>query len=123
MIPLSSNLPVEQALASNDEDVLRTYCRIITEIGESYMSLILSNQYTEKTSQLVGWVLKCSSIKEKEITSITLHFWFWLVVDLEAMEPYDFRQTYAPFLFQWIGICTTHLMTILSSHRKIPLMI
>jgi hypothetical protein len=38
----------------------------------------------------LGWVLKCSSITEKEITSITLHFWFRLVVDMEAMEPYDF---------------------------------
>jgi transportin-3 len=114
MIPLSSKLPFEQALASDDEDVLRTYCRIITEMGESYMSLILSNQYRQ-ASQLVGWVLKCSLIKEKEIASITLHFWFRLVIDMEAVEPYDFRQNltdhYAPFLFQLVDVCTTHLMT------------
>jgi transportin-3 len=113
MIPLSSNLPFDQALASDDEDVLRTYCRIITEMGESYMSLILSTQY-ENASQLVGWVLKCSSIKEKEIASIALHFWFRMVVDLEAVEPYDFRQDltdhYTPYLLQLIDTCTMNLM-------------
>ena len=113
MIPLSSKLPMEQALLSEDEDVLRTYCRIITEMGESYMSLILSPRYTE-ASQLVGWVLKCSTIRHKEIASITLHFWFRMVVDMEAVEPYDFRQDlvdhYTPYLLQLIDICATNLM-------------
>jgi hypothetical protein len=39
---------------------------------------------------------------------------------MEAMEPYDFRQTYAPFLFQWIDICTTHLMTYPQDFEQSP---
>lgn len=113
MIPLSSNLPFDQALASNDEDVLRTYCRVITEMAESYMSLILSTQFQE-ASKLVEWVLRCSAIPEIEISSITLHFWYRMVLDLESIEPYEFRQdlidSYTPYLLQLIDLCSTNLM-------------
>jgi transportin-3 len=113
MIPILSKLPFEQALRSDDEDVLRTYCRIITEMGESYMSLILSTQQSE-ASQLVEWVVRCSGIAETEIASITLHFWYRMVLDLESVEPYDFRQElvdrYTNHLLQLIDICTSSLM-------------
>lgn len=113
MIPLLSILPFDQALRSDDEDVLRAYCRIITEMGESYMSLILSTQHNE-ASKLVQWVLRCSGISEPEIAAITLHFWYRMVLDLEAVEPYDFRQElidrFTPHLLQLIDICATSLM-------------
>ena len=78
------------------------------------MSLILSTQYTE-ASQLVEWVLRCSGgIAETEIASITLHFWYRMVLDLESVEPYDFRQDlvdrYTPHLLELISICVTSLM-------------
>jgi transportin-3 len=114
MIPLLSNLPLDQALHSEDEDVLRAYCRIVTEMGESYMSLILSSQHAQ-ASQLVEWVLRCSGIPETEIASITLHFWYRMVLDLETIEPYDFRQDlvdrYTPYLLNLIDVCTSSLMT------------
>lgn len=113
MIPLSSQLPFDQALHSDDEDVLRIFCRIITEMGESYMSLILSAHHNE-ASQLVVWVLRCASIPDTEIANITLHFWYRLVLDLDATEPYEFRQVlidrYSPFLLQLIDTCATNLM-------------
>eukprot|EP00980_Cylindrotheca_fusiformis_P004077 scaffold880_cov132-Cylindrotheca_fusiformis.AAC.73 len=113
MIPLLSKLPFDQALRSEDEDVLRAYCRIITEMGESYMSLILSLQQTD-ASQIVGWVVRCSAIPETEIASITLHFWYRMVLDLESIEPYDVRQElidrYTLHLLELIDICTSSLM-------------
>ena len=113
MIPILSRLPFDQALQSEDEDVLRSYCRIITEMGESYMSLILSPQHVE-ASQLVEWIVRCSAIAETEIASITLHFWYRMVIDLESVEPYEYRQDlvdrYTPHLRQLIDICTRSLL-------------
>lgn len=113
MIPLLSTLPFEQALRSDDEDILRAYCRIITEMGESYMSLILSLQPND-ASQIVEWVVRCSGIPETEIASITLHFWYRMVLDLESVEPYDVRQElvdrYTLHLLQLIDTCTSSLM-------------
>ena len=82
-------------------------------MGESYRSLVLSTQHMA-ASQLVGWVLRCSGIAETEIASITLHFWYRMVLDLEAVEPYDFRQDlvdrYTPHLLQLIQVCTKSLL-------------
>lgn len=123
MIPLLATLPFDQALRSDDEDVLRAYCRIITEMGESYMSLILSSQHSD-AAQLVEWVVRCSGIKEKEIASITLHFWYRMVVELESLEPYEFRQDlidrYSTSLLQLIDICAISLMRYPPNFDEMP---
>ena len=130
MIPALSQLPLPQALQSDDEDVLRAYCRVVTEMGESYMSLILGyeqqqqqvgqqQQHQEQSwhkdaSQLVEWVLRCSEIADAEIAGITLHFWYRMVMDLEGTEPYDWRQElvdiYTSHLLKLMNVCVTSLM-------------
>eukprot|EP00934_Nitzschia_sp_Nitz4_P002698 Nitzschia sp. Nitz4//scaffold33_size148984//97353//100217//NITZ4_002937-RA/size148984-processed-gene-0.80-mRNA-1//-1//CDS//3329548454//2688//frame0 len=123
MIPMMSQLPFDQALKSEDEDVLRAYCRIITEMGESYMSLILS-VHPNDAIQLVEWVVRCSGIKEKEVANITLHFWYRMVVELEGIEPYEFRQElvdrYTPHLMQLIDICASSLMRYPDNFDELP---
>ena len=113
MIPLLSKLPLDQAFQSGDEDSLRAYCRIVTEMGESYMSLVLAQEQNH-ASQLVDWILKCSGIADPEIAGITLHFWYRMVLDLECIEPYDSRQDlvdrYTPHLLQLIDVYTTNLI-------------
>ena len=74
MIPLLSRLPFDEALRSDDEDVLRAYCRVVTEMGESYMSIILSREHGHNARQLVEWVLRCSGIADSEIASIYIAF-------------------------------------------------
>ncbi|GAX22810.1 transportin-3 [Fistulifera solaris] len=111
MLPLLFQLPLDEALASADEDVQRAYCRVITEMGESYMSLILSEQ---PVSNMVDGVLKCSQVADQEVSSITLNFWYRLVIDLEAIHPFEWRQElidiYTPHMLQLIDVCVNHLM-------------
>ena len=113
MIPLLSRLPIEEALSSDDEDVLTAYCRVVTEMGESYMSIILSDNHAQ-ASRLVEWVLRCAGVADSEIASITLHFWYRMVLDLEAIDPFDWRQelidVYTPHLLQLIDVCVGNLM-------------
>lgn len=118
MLPLLyQNLPLEAALQSDDEDVWKAYCRIVTEMGESYMSLVLSSHAAlpdNSPRKMVEWVLLCSKIPEREIAHITLAFWYRMVMDLEGIDPYDWRQElidlYMPHLLQLIDICVMHLM-------------
>jgi transportin-3 len=121
MIPMLSQLPLNAAIQSGDEDVMRAYCRVVTEMGESYMSLILFSDQrpphrlqTNEASQLVEAVLLCSHIPDSEIAGITLYFWYRLVSEMESIEPYDWRQTvvdtYSPLLIQLIQICISSLM-------------
>ena len=121
LIPSLSHLPLDAALQSDNEDVMRAYCRVVTEMGESYMSLILLSHNrppqplrTNEASQLVEAVLKCSNIPDSDIAGITLHFWYRLVSEMESLEPYEWRQTvidmYTPFLLQLIQACASCLM-------------
>jgi transportin-3 len=123
MIPLLGQLPLQEALASNDEDVCRAYCRVMTEMGESYMSLLLSPQYQD-AAKLVDCVLLCSAIPDSDIASITLNFWYRMMMDLAAIEPYDFRQelvdVYSSRMLRLIDVCVTGLMRYPADINEIP---
>ena len=142
MLTLLSKLPLQQVLASensnqdDDEDidiasdrmhVVRDYCRIVTEMGESYLNWIFmaaasSSPSTTTTPQekeaafpLVDWVLLCSSsVSDIDIAGITLHFWYRMVMELEQTGPPEWRQElidlYSTRLLQFVGIAAQNLM-------------
>jgi transportin-3 len=131
MIPLLAQLPLETALSSDDPDTWRAYCRVITEMGESYVCWILAPatktpnatggydllppEHRKAATSLVDWILRCATeINDLEIASITLHFWYRFVVDLDAVEPFEIRQelidAYTPQLLLLIDACCTTLM-------------
>jgi len=104
--------PFQKSVQEEDEDGMRGYCRIFTEMSESYLSLILSHEEMNQAS-LVELVLLCSGIPDKEIAGITLHFWNGFVMGLEELEPFEYRQikidSFAPQLTRLLAICT-HLL-------------
>lgn len=108
-LPAADDGPFRRALAEEDEDLLRGYCRIFTEMGESYMSLIVSHDQLNQ-ERLVDLVLDCAEIPDKEIANITLHFWYRLVSWLEGLEPLEYRyhmiDHYAPQLLRLLSTCT-----------------
>ena len=55
--------PFEMALKRQDEDELRAFTRIFTEMGESYMSLVVGPEDCQQVA-LVELLLTCSSIPD-----------------------------------------------------------
>ena len=55
--------PFQIAVREEDEDAMRDYCRIFTEMGESYMSLIMHHEDLNQVA-LVELVLACSAIPD-----------------------------------------------------------
>ena len=102
--------PFAQALHTQNTDVLRAHCRIYTEMGESYLSLLLSPQPNAHSSTLLSTIVTCcSSINELEVAILPLHFWYRFVTWLEDLEPYEYRQyhvdSYTSQLIPLIGAC------------------
>jgi len=101
--------PFQKSVQEEEEDGMRGYCRIFTEMSESYLSLILSHEEMNQAS-LVELALQCASIPDKEIAGITLHFWYRFVLGLEELEPFEYRQikidSFAPQLARLLAICT-----------------
>mmetsp|Transcript_833 Transcript_833/g.1438 ORF Transcript_833/g.1438 Transcript_833/m.1438 type:complete len:1018 (+) Transcript_833:1952-5005(+) len=107
-----SHSPFQKALRLEDEDSLRDYCRIFTEMGESYMSLIVHHEDLNQV-KLVNLVLACSAIPDNDIATITLHFWYRFVSCLEDTEPYEYRQlqidNYTPQIIKLVSTCISLL--------------
>ncbi|GMI19081.1 hypothetical protein TeGR_g7551, partial [Tetraparma gracilis] len=93
MIPavMSLDPAFRAALAAEDEDSVRAYCRIFTEMAESYMSLLMDAQDLGQV-ELVRLVLRCAAVPEQDAACITMNFWYRFVDSLETLEPYEFRQ-------------------------------
>ena len=53
----------QKMIREEDEDGMRAYCRIFTEMGESYMSLIMHHEDLNQVA-LVDLVLACSAIPD-----------------------------------------------------------
>lgn len=109
----------EDDLDSKDGDLVRDYCRIITEMGESYLSWILGTTHQsadqDAAFHLIDWILLCSSlIADREVAAITLSFWYRMVMELEETEPLEWRQDlidqYSSRLLQLISVCANNLM-------------
>jgi transportin-3 len=109
LLPKLLALPMEQALTSDDEDVVRGYCRIMTELGESYLSIVCENP----AHAIVERVLKCTLIQERVFASMTLHFWFRFAGELENIASLRRRQelvdSYTPHLLQLLDGLLKHL--------------
>jgi transportin-3 len=109
ILPLVMQLPLEQALQGDDEDVQRAFCRIFTELGESYLSIML-----ERDGQsILTKVTQCTSIADRSISDMTHNFWYRFVTELEQMDDYRKRQDqvdlYTPHLLQVLDVCLVHL--------------
>ena len=104
--------PFQKSIQEEDEDGMRGYCRIFTEMGESYSSLILSHEEMNQGA-LVELVLRCSAIPDPDIAGITLHFWYRFVMGLEELEPFEYRQikidSFSGQLTRLLSICTNLL--------------
>lgn len=109
ILPLVMQLPLDQALQGGDEDVIRALCRIYTELGESYLSILLE----QDGQAILTKVTQCTSIADHSISGMTHNFWYRFVIELEQMDDYRKRQDqvdlYTPHLLQLLDVCLVHL--------------
>jgi len=88
-----------RAVASEDDDAVRGFCRIFTEAGETYRQLILAHPDT--FLPLVQVIGECSAYHDLDIVPITFGFWWKLAQALgKQAEHGDNPESsqYAPFL-------------------------
>lgn len=86
-------------LQTTDEDAILGYCRVFTEMGESFMSLLLDPSQLNQIS-LVSLVLQCAMVEDKGTACITMNFWYRFVGGLEQLEPYEFRQGKVDYYYE-----------------------
>lgn len=120
LIRYTLHLPLEQALSSGNEDICTSYCRIWTELGESYLMMILpesppSDWNPELPQRLLENILRCSEYPDSEISGMTLYLWYRLIGDLDQnITDYRWRQElidlYTRHLLRLVDVCVKIMM-------------
>jgi transportin-3 len=109
ILPSVMSLPLDQVLAGDDDDVKLSYCRIFTEVGESYLSILLE----QDGQSILTKVTQCTSIPDNSISGMTHNFWYRFVMELEHMDDYRKRQNqvdlYTPHLRNLLDVCLIHM--------------
>ena len=91
-----------------DDDTAKGLCRLFTEMGEAYMSLITSEQDFNQMA-VVELVLTCAAHTNLEIATIPANFWYRLVKEWLRLPQDEHRErlraSLHPFCAQLVLIC------------------
>ena len=97
------------AEAAEDTDTCTGYCRVFSEMAESYVPLLVADCDINQGTML-SLVLRCMAYTDHEVADITINFWYRYTDALRALEPDAVRvarvNTHLPWLTQLASTCT-----------------
>jgi len=98
------------AAEAEDVDSCLGLCRVFTEMGESYLELLLqqSGEGNEHAA-LVDLLLDCISYPDAEVADVTIPFWFRLLEELQRRVTPALLAQYRPRLERLAGLCMQKL--------------
>ncbi|GMF33592.1 unnamed protein product [Phytophthora lilii] len=98
------------AAEAEDVDSCLGLCRIFTEMGESYLELLLQQQGTgAEHAALVDLLLDCMSYPDAEVADVTIPFWFRLLEELRHRITPALLAQYKPRLERLASLCMQKL--------------
>jgi len=90
-----------------DNDTMRGYCRIFTEAGEAYLSLIL--QHPDAFLGLVEGIVECTAYPDLDIVPMTLPFWSRLADHLDSTKQDHVRPKFVDIYRKLVDVMIGHL--------------
>ncbi|CAH0481129.1 unnamed protein product [Peronospora belbahrii] len=100
----------QSAAEREDVDSCLGLCRIFTEMGESYLELLLQeNGDGNDTVTLVDLLLDCMSYPDAEVADVTIPFWFRLLAELQRHVASALLTQYNLRLERLAGLCMKKL--------------
>lgn len=101
LLELSKPLTINQ----EDNDVVRLFTRLYCQIGETYLSLILSSP--PSFNHIIQAIISSSSYHDLDIVQITFNFWYKLAHSLEIKS--DLKPHFVPIYSSLLDIFINHL--------------
>ena len=105
VVALSPRL--DKAVADDDPDAMRGFCRIFVEAGETYRPLIV--QHPETFFPLVQAIGQCAAYEDLDIVRITFNFWYRLSHSLGKRPVDSFTQAFRDVYSSLVEIIIGHL--------------
>ncbi|KAJ0393163.1 hypothetical protein ATCC90586_004916 [Pythium insidiosum] len=97
----------QRAAGDEDTDMCLGLCRIFTEMGESYMDLLVGDQQMNQTV-IIDLLLDCMSYPDPEVADVTTSFWFRFLATLSDDGQRQSRAFHAQLL-RLASICMRNL--------------
>ncbi|KAI9592476.1 armadillo-type protein [Syncephalis fuscata] len=93
--------------AADDEDQLRGLCRIFTEAGEAYVSLMVT--HVEAFRGIIEGILACITANELDIVKMTFNFWYSLTQFLDTERHESVKPQFVEVFRSLVEIIIRHL--------------
>ncbi|RLN67375.1 hypothetical protein BBJ29_004895 [Phytophthora kernoviae] len=98
------------AADAEDMDTCLGLCRIFTEMGESYLELLLQQPGNGSDhTALVDLLLDCMNYPDADVADVTVPFWFKLLQELQHRITPELLAQYTPRLERLAGLCMQKL--------------
>ncbi|KAL0267137.1 UNVERIFIED_CONTAM: hypothetical protein PYX00_009490 [Menopon gallinae] len=99
------------AVAHEDDEGCMNYCRIFTELGESFLDKIVKNSSSDKSHyalKVLDLVLMCVGHHEYEVAEITFNLWYRLSEDLYEKNDDSLTLVFKPYVERLIESLCRH---------------
>ncbi|XP_031340028.1 transportin-3-like isoform X1 [Photinus pyralis] len=108
---LTLEVPYHLSVANEDQEKSMNYCRIFTELGESFLNRIISNSNRDQqhfTIKVLDLILMCVGHHDYEVAEITFNLWFLLSEELYQRHDYNCTDAFKPYVERLITALCRH---------------
>lgn len=108
---LNLEVPYHMSVANEDQEKSMNYCRIFTELGESFLEKIIthSNENTQHYAlKILDLVLICVGHHDYEVAEITFNLWYLLSEELYTKNTKTLTLLFRPYIERLITALCRH---------------
>lgn len=108
---LNLEVPYHLSVANEDQEKSMNYCRIFTELAESFLEKIISNSNRETMHfavKVLDLVLICVGHHDYEVAGVTFNLWYVLSEELYQKNNKDLTELFKPYVERLITALCRH---------------
>lgn len=108
---INLELPYHLSVANEDQGRSMNYCRLFTELAESFLEKIINNSSSEQmhySAKALDLVLICVGHHDYEVAEITFNLWYVLSEELYQKNNKELTELFRPYIERLITALCRH---------------
>lgn len=108
---INLELPYHLSVANEDQGKSMNYCRLFTELAESFLEKIINNSSSEQmhySIKALDLVLVCVGHHDYEVAEVTFNLWYVLSEELYQKHNKELTQLFKPYIERLITALCRH---------------
>ncbi|CAH1098691.1 unnamed protein product [Psylliodes chrysocephalus] len=108
---INLDVPYHLSVANEDQGKSMDYCRLFTELAESFLEKIINNSNTEQmhyATKILDFVLMCVGHHDYEVAEITFNLWYVLSEELYQKNNKELTELFRPYVERLVTALCRH---------------